>query len=163
MTTTKNNQSIQIYQTETGALEIKVDQKQDTIWLNLNQISTLFDKDKSVISRHIKNIYEEGELEKNSTIANFTTVQKEGSREITRDIQFYNLDLIISVDYRTNSKQATKFRRWATNILKDYLLKGYSINQKLLETKREQITEIQETLNFLVKSGKKLRQLIMNK
>jgi len=73
--------------------------------------STLFDKDKSVISRHIKNIYKDGELEEDSTIANFTTVQKEGEREISRDIQFYNLDLIISVGYRTNSRQATRFRK----------------------------------------------------
>lgn len=152
----KENNSIQIYQAENGSLEIQVDNNQDTIWLNLNQISLLFEKDKSVISRHIKNIYAEQELDKSSTLAFFATVQNEGGREVKREIEFYNLDLILSVGYRTNSKRATKFRKWATNILKDYLLQGYSINQKLLETKKEQIDEIRQTLDFLVKSGKSL-------
>jgi prophage maintenance system killer protein len=155
MSDTKNN-SIQIYQAENGALEIQIDQKQDTIWLNLNQIALLFEKDRSVISRHIKNIFAEEELEINSTRAFFATVQKEGGREVKRDIEFFNLDLILSVGYRTNSKKAVKFRQWASTILKDYLLEGYSINQKLLQQKTQQIEEIRQTLNFLVKSGKSL-------
>lgn len=160
MSVSKNSQHqtppIQIYQAENGALEIQLDQKNDTIWLTQSQMSTLFGVDRTVITKHIKNIYTEGELEKNPTSAKFTHAQNEGSREVVRELEFYNLDLILSVGYRTNSKHATKFRQWANSILKDYLLKGYSLNHKLLETKRNQILEVKQTLDFLVKSGKNL-------
>ncbi len=149
-----SDQPIQIYQTDNGALEIHADQENQTVWLTQDQIALLFEKDRTVITRHIKNIYEEGELEENATSAKFTQVQKEGKREIARIIQFYNLDMIISVGYRTNSKQATKFRQWSNSILKEYLVKGYSINQKLLQQKQGQIEEIRQTLDFLVKTSK---------
>ena len=103
----------------------------ETVWLSLEQMSELFDRDKSVISRHIKNILEE-ELD-NSTVANFATVQKEGKREVTRDIEYYNLDMIISVGYRVKSKNGILFRKWANKVLKEYLIKGYSVNQRRLE------------------------------
>lgn len=93
----------------------------------------LFKRDKSVISRHINNIFKEEELDRNSTVANFATVQNESGRTVTRNIDYYNLDVIISVGYRVKSKEGTKFRIWATKILKDYMLKGYAVNQKRLE------------------------------
>lgn len=112
-------------------LKLEVNMKDDTVWLSLDQMVKLFDRDKSVISRHIKNAFAE-ELD-NSTVANFATVQKEGNREVTRNIEYYNLDMIISVGYRVKSKRGIAFRRWANKILKDYLLKGYAINSKKLE------------------------------
>ena len=112
-------------------LKLEVNMKDDTVWLSLDQMVKLFDRDKSVISRHIKNAFAE-ELD-NSTVANFSTDQKEGNREVTRNIEYYNLDMIISVGYRVKSKRGIAFRRWANKILKDYLLKGYAINSKRLE------------------------------
>ena len=105
--------------------------KDETVWLSLEQMSKLFDRDKSVISRHIKNAMDE-ECD-NSTVAKFATVQREGEREITRNIEYYNLDVIISIGYRVKSSQGVIFRKWATKILKDYMIKGYAINQKRLE------------------------------
>jgi len=106
--------------------------KDETVWLSLEQMSELFDRDKSVISRHIKNIFNENELD-NSTVANFATVQNEGVRQVNRNIDYYNLDMIISVDYRVKSKNGILFRKWATKVLKDYLIKGYAANNKRLE------------------------------
>lgn len=106
----------------------------ETLWLPLNKIAELFEKNKMTISEHIKNIYAEGELERNSTIRNFLTVQNEGNRSVSRNIDYYNLDMIIAVGYRTNSKKATKFRQWATEVLKSYIIKGYSINKKKLKS-----------------------------
>jgi len=145
------NQPIQIYQTETGALEIKVDQKQDTIWLTQKQITQIFKIDQSVVSRHISNIFKDSEVDQKRNM------QKMHNAISDKPVSYYSLDVVLAVGYRTSSAKAIRFRKWATSILKDYLLKGYSINQKLLQTKREQITEIQETLNFLVKSGKNLK------
>ena len=105
----------------------------DTIWLPLNKIAELFEKDKSTISEHIKNIFDEQELYRESTVGNFPTVQTEGNRKVSRNIDYYNLDMIIAVGYRTNSKKATKFRQWATEILKSYIIKGYSINKEKLK------------------------------
>ena len=113
----KTKNELAIYQTESGGLELSVDNGKNTIWANLNQISKLFDKDKSVISRHIKNVFESKELNERETVAFFATVQKEGSKYVERNIAYYNLDLILSVGYRVNSKQATKFRQLATKIL----------------------------------------------
>ena len=112
-------------------IKLEVNMKDETVWLSLEQMAKLFDRDKSVISRHIKNALNE-ELD-NSTVANFATVQKEGSRDVTRNIDYYNLDMIISVEYRVKSKNGIIFRKWANKILKDYLLKGYVINEKRLE------------------------------
>lgn len=125
--------SIKIYQTPNGTTEISVKFEQESVWLNLNQLVMLFGRDKSVISRHLKNIFQEGELERNSSVAFFATVQNEGNREVVRNIEYFNLDAIISVGYRVNSKQGTHFRIWATQRLKEYLIQGYSINQKRLE------------------------------
>ena len=118
---------------ENQGVKLEVNLKDETVWLTLDQMAELFKRDKSVISRHISNIFKEEELDKNSTVANFATVQNESGRTVIRNIDYYNLDIIISVGYRVNSKEGTKFRKWATKVLKDYMLKGYAINQKRLE------------------------------
>lgn len=113
--------------------KIDVTFEDDTVWLSLDQIVELFNRDKSTISRHIKNIFDEGELPKNPTVANFATVQNEGNREVSRQIDFYNLDLIISVGYRVKSIRGTHFRVWANQIVKEYLKKDFAINDDLLK------------------------------
>ena len=116
---------------ENQNVKLEVNMKDETVWLSLEQMAKLFGRDKSVISRHIKNAISE-ELD-NSTVANFATVQKEGNRNVTRNIEYYNLDVIISVGYRVKSQNGVVFRKWATNVLKDYIIKGYAVNQKRLE------------------------------
>ena len=118
---------------ESENIKLEVSMKDETVWLSLDQMSNLFKRDKSVISRHIKNIFKE-ELDEISTVANFATVKKEGYRQIIRNIDYYNLDMIISVGYRVKSKNGIIFRKWATKVLKDYMIKGYAVNQKRLET-----------------------------
>ena len=118
---------------ENQGVKLEVNLKDETVWLNLEQMAELFSRDKSVISRHINNIYKEKELNKSSTVANFATVQNESGRTVTRNIDYYNLDVIISVGYRVRSKEGTKFRQWANQVLKNYMLKGYAVNQKRLE------------------------------
>lgn len=159
--------TIELYRSSNGETQIEVRFENETVWLSLNQIAELFGRDKSVISRHLKNIYKESELNYSSTAAKNATVQTEGKRNITREIDYYNLDAIISVGYRVNSKQGTQFRIWATNRLKEYLIKGYSINQKRLqelnqivqiiaqsENNTNQITETKGLLNILTKYAK---------
>ena len=116
---------------ENQDVKLEVNMKDETVWLSLDQMAKLFDRDKSVISRHIKNALEE-EAD-NSTVAKFATVQNEGNRSVTRNVEYYNLDVIISVGYRVKSQNGIIFRKWANKVLKEYLLKGYSINQKRLE------------------------------
>ncbi len=130
-----NNQVI-IYQTKDGKTHIDVKVGGETVWLSLLQMVELFERDKSVISRHLNNIFKEGELEKNATVAKFATVQLEGTRQVSREIEFFNLDAIISVGYRVNSKNGVRFRQWATQKLKDYLVQGYSLNHQKI-TQRE--------------------------
>ncbi len=127
--------------------KIEVQLKEETIWLTLNQIATIFDKDKSVISRHIRNIFKSGELNRNSTVAKFATVQIEGKRRVKRTIEYFNLDVIIAVGYRVNSKKATQFRIWATNVLKNYLIKGYAVNEKRIT--QERLKELENTIKFI--------------
>ena len=119
-----------IYQSESGAIEFRADIKKETLWASLQQIADLFGIDKSGISRHIKNIYKDGELDEKSTVAKIATVQNEGNRIVKREIESYNLDVILSVGYKVNSKKATRFRRWATTTLKEHIIKGYSINKE---------------------------------
>ena len=126
----KNVKDIVIYQAKSGKIEFRGDFERDTVWGNLNQIADLFGRDKSVISRHIRNIFQSGELEQRATVAKIATVQKEGEREVIREIDHYNLDMILSIGYRVDSKQATMFRIWATDTLKQHLIKGYTINKK---------------------------------
>lgn len=120
-----------LYQSGELSEHIEVRLKEETVWLNRIQIGILFGRDVKTIGKHINNVFSEGELDKNSTVANFATVQLEGGRQIERQIEYYNLDVIISVGYRVKSKQGTQFRIWATNVLRDYLLKGYALNQRM--------------------------------
>ena len=122
-----------LYVTEDGTVKLEVTMESETVWLNLNQLCELFQRDKSVISRHIKNIYTEGELEESSTVAFFATVQNEGGRSIERKIAYYNLDVIISVGYRVKSLRGTQFRKWALKVLKEYMIKGFALNDELLK------------------------------
>ena len=135
--------SLEFYQTN-GETQIEVRFENESVWLSLNQISDLFERDKSVISRHLKSIFESGELSEKATVAKNATVQNEGGREVQREIEFYNLDAILSVGYRVNSKRGTQFRIWATQRLKDYLIKGYSVNQQRLGQLQQSFKLIRE-------------------
>ncbi len=129
-----NKTELIIYESKDGSIKLDVNLENETVWLTLEQMTKLFGRDKSVISRHIKNIFEEGELEKNdSTIANFATVQKEGIRKVERNIDYYNLDVIISVGYRVKSLEGVRFRKWATARIKEYIIKGYTMDDERLK------------------------------
>lgn len=140
---------IEIYKTAEGQTQIEVRFENESVWLSLNQIAALFERDKSVISRHLKNIYTEGELEEKSTVAKNATVQNEAGRVVKRKIEYYNLDVIISIGYRVNSKRGTQFRQWTTHRLKDYLVKGFSVNEKRLKEKENQLLELKKTVELL--------------
>ena len=142
-----------------GEIEVAISIKEDTIWLSQKQIAELFDKDVRTVNDHIKAIYKEAELLENSTIRKFRIVQKEGDREVARDISHYNLDMIISVGYRVNSKKATKFRQWATTILKEYITQGYAINTHKITEHR--LTNLENDMQF-VKSKIKNDELQIN-
>jgi len=129
----ENKGEIILYQTEDGQTKIDVRMENETVWLPLDKMAELFQRDKSTVSRHIKNVFEEGELDRNSTVANFATVQTEGWRQVERLIEYYNLDVIISVGYRVKSLRGTQFRRWATGVLKEYTIKGFAMNDDLLK------------------------------
>ena len=126
-----------IYQTEDGLTRIDVRLDNDTVWLSLDQMAELFQRDKSTISRHIKNVFQEGELIEDTTVANFATVQSEGDRQVSRNITYFNLDVIISVGYRVKSLRGTQFRRWASGVLKEYMKKGFVLNDERLRNPRE--------------------------
>ena len=135
-----------------GEIELNVKVENETIWITQKQMCELFGRDKSVVSRHIRNIFKSGELQKDSTVAKIATVQKEGNREVVREVEYYNLDVIISVGYRVNSKKATKFRQWATKVLKNYILKGYALNQKKLKENFEEFRKEVELLQKTIKN-----------
>lgn len=122
-----------LYQTPDGDSQIEVKLQDDTVWLSLDQMAELFQRNKSTISRHIKNVLEDGELQEEATIANFATVQNEGTRKVERVIAYYNLDMIISVGYRVHSYRGVQFRIWATKVLKEYIVKGFAMNDDLLK------------------------------
>ena len=122
-----------LYQTPNGDSQIEVKLQNDTVWLSLDQMAELFQRNKSTISRHIKNVLEDGELQEEATIANFATVQNEGTRKVERVIAYYNLDMIISVGYRVHSYRGVQFRIWATKVLKEYIVKGFAMNDDLLK------------------------------
>lgn len=129
----QNKGEIIMYQTEDGLTEIQTTLVDDTVWLSIDQMAELFQRDKSTISRHIKNIYAEKELSEQGTVANFATVQTEGERQVARNITYYNLDVIISVGYRVKSLRGTQFRIWANGILKEYLKKGFAMDDDRLK------------------------------
>jgi hypothetical protein len=135
-----------IYQTEEGKNELEVRLQDETIWLTQDQMASLFGKSKKTISEHINNLFKEAELEKESVIRKFRTAAKDG-KPYNYDI--YNLDVIISVGYRVKSKRGAQFRIWATQILKDHLIKGYTINEKRLQEQQEKFWELHQTVEFL--------------
>jgi death-on-curing family protein len=149
----KNSENqLTIYQAENGALELRADAAQETIWANMDQLARLFERDKSVISRHIKNIFAEQELNKEVVIAFFATTTQHGAikgKTQTKEVAYYNLDLILSVGYRVNSKVATKFRQWATQTLKKHIVLGYSINQNQILKHKTQFLQTLEDLKIL--------------
>jgi prophage maintenance system killer protein len=137
-------QGIEIYQTEDGSLVVDVRVEKETLWLSLNQIAALFGRDKSVVSRHLKNIFQEGELVADAVVAKFATTADDGK---TYQVDHYNLDVIISVGYRVNSKRGTQFRQWASNVLKDYWVQGYALNQKQLH--EQSLRHLQQTITLM--------------
>lgn len=128
-----NHGEMLIYQTEDGLTKIDVNMQDETVWLSLEQMSDLFQRNKSTISRHIRNIFDEGELVSASTVAKFATVQNEGNRQVERAIEYYNLDVIISVGYRVKFQRGVQFRIWATTILKEYIKKGFAMDDDRLK------------------------------
>jgi len=137
--------NIIIYQTEDNKAHVEVRFKEETFWLSLKQISALFERDKSVISRHLRNIFKEKELDKNSVVAKNATTASDGK---IYQVEYYNLDAILSVGYRVNSRRGTQFRQWATQRLKEYFIDGYTINQKLLTEKNIEINHLKSSIQI---------------
>lgn len=135
---------------DTVRLDVRLEK--ETVWLTHSQMGLLFGVDRSVIVRHVGNIYKTGELEKDSTCAKIAQVQREGGRNVKRFQNYYNLDMILSVGYRVNSRYATYFRKWASNILKEYLLRGYAINPRLEQLERR-VAKTEEKIDFFVKTA----------
>ena len=135
-----------IYQTEDGQTQIDVRLENETVWLTQAQMAELFQTDRTSIVRHINNIYKVEELDRESTCAKIAQVQIEGKRTVKRNIPYFNLDIIISVGYRVNSKRGVKFRQWANRVLKDYLVKGYAVNERI---RKEQIGELRQLVGML--------------
>jgi len=144
-----NNSEIKIYKAEDGSTEIQVKLDHDTVWLSQKQMAELFGKDSDTIGLHLKSVFKSGELDEFSTTEFSSVVRQEGKREVTRKIRIYNLDAIISVGYRVNSKRGTQFRIWANKILKDFLIKGFSINEQRLKQQNEQLRDLQESVKLL--------------
>jgi prophage maintenance system killer protein len=145
----KELNQIKIFQAKDNQVEVSVQLDKETVWLNRSQLATLFDRDIKTIGKHITNVFKEGELSKEATVAKYATVQKEGDREVTRDVEHYNLDVIISVGYRVKSQRGTQFRIWANSILKDYLVKGYAVNQKRLDQKEQEVKVLKSGIQIL--------------
>lgn len=148
------NNEIILYRPDELAEHIEVKVDQETVWLNRQQLALLFGRDVKTIGKHINNVFSEGKLQKISTVAKFAIVQIEGDRRVERQIEYYNLDVIISVGYRVKSKQGTQFRIWATNVLREYLLKGYALNQRMnrIENTVEHLVEKVNEVSFQIKS-----------
>lgn len=151
-----------LFKPSSSASEFKVvlDLEQDTVWATQAQISEIFGRDRTVITRHLNNIYSEGELDQGATSAKIAQVQFEGSREVQREITHYDLDVIISIGYRVRSPLATEFRKWATNVLKNYLIKGFVIDQERLKEQEAQINELQFSIDLLHDQAVEQRSLI---
>lgn len=146
----ENGAPMVIYDSADQAVEVRLDADQETVWLSLQQLADVFGRDKSVISRHLRNIFKEGELNREATVAKNATVQQEGSRRVQRDIELFNLDAIICVGYRVNSSQATRFRQWATRILREHLTQGWTLNRQRFE---ENAQELEAALTLVRKAA----------
>ena len=145
-----NTAQIEIYTADDGQTQIEIRLEQDTLWLTQAQMATLFDKDSDTIGLHLKNIYDEGELDAAATTEQSLVVRQEGQRQVRRNLRFYNLDAIISVGYRVNSKKGTQFRMWATQRLREYLVQGYAINEQRFD---KNAAELQSALNLIKKTA----------
>lgn len=153
-----------LYSVPNGEVKVEVLLNNETIWLTINRMAELFGVDKSGISRHLRNIYDSGELDKTSTVAKFATVQIEGGREVSRSLEYYNLDAVISVGYRVNSTQATQFRIWATQLIKDYIIKGFAMDDERLKNGRyfgkDYFKELLERVRSIRASERRIYQQI---
>ncbi len=149
----KPNNQIVVYQAKSGALELRADASRETFWLTQQQVARIFNVQKAAISKHVKNIFDSGELEKRSTVSKMETVQKEGGRLIARNVEHYNLDLVLSIGYRVNSKQATLFRQWATKTLRQYIVEGYAINRERIAKNYTHFLEAVERIKQLSPPG----------
>ena len=152
MNKTENRGEIVIYTSKDGKVNLDVRLENDTIWLTQDMIVRLFESSKANVSEHIKHIFEEEELEQSSTVRKFRTVRKEGNRQVSRELEFYNLDLILSVGYRIKSKTATQFRKWATSVLKDYITKAYAVNEARLKEQQKQISSLKRAISLVERS-----------
>ena len=146
MKTLKKKQQLAIYQAKDGSIELREDVAKETVWANLDQIALLFDRDKSVISRHICNVFKEEELKRGSVVAFFATT---ASDKKTYQVEHFNLDMILSVGYRVNSKTATQFRKWSTKTLKQHITKGYTLNKKVLERSKVEFLRVIEDIKTI--------------
>ncbi len=145
------NKKIALYQTEDGKITIDVDLKEETVWLSQKQMGELFDKNTRTVNEHIKNIFKEGELDENSVIRKFRITAQDGKNY---NVNYYNLDVIISVGYRVKSKRGTQFRIWATNLLKQHLIEGYTINERRLNEQSDKLSQLQSTIKILERTVK---------
>ena len=142
----QRNSSIEIYRSPEGNIELNVKLENDTVWLTQSQMAELFAVDRTSVTRHIRNIYKSQELDKKSTCAKNAQVRVEGSRAVSRTIPYYNLDMIISVGYRVNSIRGTRFRQWANSVLKQYLIKGYAVNERI---RKQLIAELRQLVHVV--------------
>jgi hypothetical protein len=157
---TKDPGQVILFKAKDGSISLDVKLRGETVWLSLNQMASLFERDKSVISRHLRNVYETGELDRVPTVASFATVQNEGGRRIERQIEYFNLDAILSGGYRVNSKRGTQFRIWATGVLREHLLRGYTVNERRLKELNKAIRLIADVAERRVLSGDEAAALL---
>lgn len=150
--TADSSNDIIIYQSPDGTTKLDVRLEHETVWLTQKQMAELFDKDSDTIGLHIRNTYKEGELQPDTTAEESSVVQKEGTRNVRRRVRFYNLDVIISVGYRVKSRQGTQFRQWATRVLRDHIVKGYSLNEQRFREQAEKLTEMRRTIELLART-----------
>ncbi len=149
MSLNSEQDEVVLYQADDGTTQLDVHLNQDTVWLTQKQMAELFDKNPDTIGLHVRNIYKEGELDADGTAEDSSVVQNEGKRKVHRTLRFYNLDVIISVGYRVKSKRGTLFRRWATQLLREHLVNGFTLNQQRLAEQSEKLTQMQQTLQPL--------------
>ena len=146
-----------IYQAKNGEIKLKEDADNETIWANQKDISEIFGVERSVVTKHIRNIYKDNEVDKSATCAKIAQVQKEGKRTVKRDVEYYNLDIILAVGYRTNSKIAIEFRKWATKTLKEHIVQGYTINKERLQKNYDEFLQVVEDIKVLSQNSENVR------
>lgn len=149
-----------LYQVAEGAPTLEVRLERETVWLSLSQIAELFERDKSVISRHLRNVFASGELEREATVAKYATVQAEGPRQVVRAVEYFNLDAILSVGYRVNSKRGTQFRIWATRVLREHLVRGYTVNARRLKELRQAVRLVADVAERRELSGDEAKAVL---